>query len=697
MGPARTNNKEDWRPAPDNYEPRSLPGFLDPLIEQLAEKVHDKWAERRITEGWSFGPRRDDERKTTPNLVPYFQLTEVEKAYDRATAMATIRNLYAAGYQVVQAQGEIGAADDDTELVEGFLAKPQTRRFDEADLLWRSKPAEYWRRNVGLLDRLARMASDAGWPLLTYDIVSRTLASTGPDSPALSEAEEARLRYLAVLSLMEVGALERASEELAKIGDDGWIQGDLQGLRGRLAKMRGLRAKSDYESREYFRLAHDIYDTAYREACEEFLKRKSAAAGASAYYLGVNAATMSGWGGDSDHAARLAVEVLEICQELETGGAAKPGQDAWLEATRGEAHLLRKSLPQAAAAYRAAAGALHKQWRPLLSMRRQALETAQRTGVCRDEVESWFTMPQICVRGFPGSPDEVPARGAIVFFYVREADQLAEAVAMAPACAEFHLCVELSHAAFRASLDEHQLQQLLQLESASTQIIGREDQFVMGEQTTPELARLLFRGAVLLRAHELDLPATGLPAREPCLSGSSAPYRALVCADAKGYSRLDNEMLKTFVRDFLGCVGKVVDRFRDRTVTIKTAGDGLFAVFRDLGDAVSFSLLLRDAVARTDWAARGLPADLGLRISLDAGTMLEFTDPVSRHTDVAGQLVNRAARIEPITPVNQVYVSRTLASLALALDVTGVRFEYAGETSLPKGFGSLQLYHLTSA
>ena len=105
----------------------------------------------------------------------------------------------------------------------------------------------------------------------------------------------------------------------------------------------------------------------------------------------------------------------------------------------------------------------------------------------------------------------------------------------------------------------------------------------------------------------------------------------------------------------------------------------------------------RVAVARTDWAERGLPADLGLRISLDAGTMLEFTDPVSRHTDVAGQLVNRAARIEPITPVNQVYVSRTLASLALALDVTGVRFEYAGETSLPKGFGSLQLYHLTSA
>ena len=33
---------------------------------------------------------------------------------------------------------------------------------------------------------------------------------------------------------------------------------------------------------EYFRAAHEIYNTAYKEACEEFLKRRSAAAGASA-------------------------------------------------------------------------------------------------------------------------------------------------------------------------------------------------------------------------------------------------------------------------------------------------------------------------------------------------------------------------------------------------------------------------------
>jgi len=457
MDHASAEKTDDWRPAPDKNEARALPGFLDPLIEHLAEKVHDKWAERRIAEGWTFGSQRDDERKTTPNLVPYIELTEVEKAYDRATAMATIRNLYAAGYRVVQAQGEAGTGENETALVEAFLANPQSRRFEEADLLWRSKPAEYWRRNAGLLEQLARVASDAGWPLLAYDMVSRTLASTSPDSPALPEAEEARLRYLAVLSLMEVGALERAAEELAKIRDDRWIAGDLQGLRGRLAKMRGLRAKSSEEAREFFRAAQEIYDSAYTGAHKEFLSGKSGAAGATAYYLGINAATMSAWAGDSNAAARRAEEVLEICEALEAGAAAKPGKDAWLEATRGEAHLLRKSLPQAAAAYRAAAGALHKQWRPLLSMRRQALETAKRTGVPREEVESWFTMPQICVRGFPGSPGEAPARGSIVFFYLRDACQLTEAAAMAPACAEFHLCVERSHASFRGDLDERQL------------------------------------------------------------------------------------------------------------------------------------------------------------------------------------------------------------------------------------------------
>lgn len=697
MESPRQSSAGAWRPAPEPSDQQPLPDFLAPLIEHLAEKVHDKWADRRIAEGWTYGPRRDDERKQTPNLVPYDKLTEVEKAYDRATAAATVRSLYAAGFHLVPDKGEEKTESGETTPVENFLADPGARRLEEADLLWRSKPPEFWRRHSALLVRVARTASDAGWPLLAYDMVSRTLALTGPDAPGLPEADEAQLRYLSVLSLMEVGALERAADELAKIESDRLVEGDLQGLRGRLAKMRGLRAKSTAEASGYFREAQQIYASAYRAAMEAYHRDRSESAGSAAYYLGINAATLAAWAGDDATAQKLAGEVLQTCDEMAAANPKTSAGNPWLQATRGEAYLLRRSAQDAGAAYRAAAGALRKQWRPLLSMRRQALETAKRMGVAREEVERWFDMPQICVRGFSGSPEAEPPRGSIVFFFLRDPRQLPDALALAPACAEFHLCLEQPHAAFRASLDQKQLAMLDRLEASCTRIIGRKDQFVMGEQTTPALARLLFRGAILLRAQELDLPAAGLPSLEDCLRDSGASYRALLCADAKGYSRLDNTMLKTFVRDFLGCVAKVSERYRDRTVTVKTAGDGLFAVFRDLGDAVRFSLELRDAVAKTDWARLGLPADLGLRISLDAGPMLEFTDPVTGRTDVAGRLVNRAARIEPITPVNHVYASRTLASLALALGVPGVRFEYAGETPLPKGFGAFQLYHLTAA
>lgn len=697
MEPPRQIPPQPWHPAPEPADAKPLPPFLAPLIERLAEKVHDKWAERRVAEGWTYGPHRDDAKKQTPNLVPYANLTEVEKAYDRATAEATIRNLYAAGFHIVADNGGEGPANEESATVENFLADPRARRFEEADLLWRSKPAEFWRRHPSLLLRIARLASDGGWPLLAYDMVSRTFAAAGPGSRDLPEAEEAQLRYVAALSLMEVGALERAAEEIAKIGSGRLVEGDLQGLRGRLAKMRGLRAKSPEEAKGHFREARDIYAQAYGEAREAFRRDRSETAGSAAYYLGINAATMSAWAGDAGAADKVAGEVLEVCAALEEMDSAKAGGNAWLQATRGEAHLLRKSAGEAGAAYRAAARALRNQWRPLLSMRRQAIETAERTGMSREEVGGWFEMPQICVRGFRTPHEPAPPRGSIVFFYLRDAAQLADAAALAPDCAEFHLCIEKPHAAFRAGLDAEHTALLDRVEASCTRIIGRKDQFVMGEQTTPELARLLFRGAVLLRSQELDIPPHGLPSLEECLDGSGTSYRALLCADAKGYSRLDNTMLKTFVRDFLGCVAGVVDRYRGCTVTVKTAGDGLFAVFRDLGDAVRFSLELRDAIARADWAALGLPADLGLRISLDAGPMLEFTDPVTGNTDVAGRLVNRAARIEPITPVNHVYASRTLASLALALGVPGVRFEYAGETPLPKGFGAFQLYHLTAA
>jgi hypothetical protein len=70
------------------------------LTEQLAENAHDVWARQRLAEGWTFGPARDDVTRKHPDLVPYAELPDSEKQYDRATAMETLRAVVALGYRI---------------------------------------------------------------------------------------------------------------------------------------------------------------------------------------------------------------------------------------------------------------------------------------------------------------------------------------------------------------------------------------------------------------------------------------------------------------------------------------------------------------------------------------------------------------------------------------------------------------------
>ena len=77
-----------------------LPASLEGLLERLAENTHDVWATTRIAQGWSYGPTRDDGKKRHPCLVPYSQLPESEKEYDRLTAIQTLKAIIALGYRI---------------------------------------------------------------------------------------------------------------------------------------------------------------------------------------------------------------------------------------------------------------------------------------------------------------------------------------------------------------------------------------------------------------------------------------------------------------------------------------------------------------------------------------------------------------------------------------------------------------------
>lgn len=70
------------------------------LGEKIAENVHDVWAEGRVKEGWTYGEMRNDELKQHPCLVPYGDLSDSEKEYDRNTAMETLKLIMKLGYKI---------------------------------------------------------------------------------------------------------------------------------------------------------------------------------------------------------------------------------------------------------------------------------------------------------------------------------------------------------------------------------------------------------------------------------------------------------------------------------------------------------------------------------------------------------------------------------------------------------------------
>jgi len=71
------------------------------LRELLAKNSHDVWAIGRIADGWKYGPKRNDDRKENPCLVPYEDLPESEKEYDRSMAMETLKAILALGYRIL--------------------------------------------------------------------------------------------------------------------------------------------------------------------------------------------------------------------------------------------------------------------------------------------------------------------------------------------------------------------------------------------------------------------------------------------------------------------------------------------------------------------------------------------------------------------------------------------------------------------
>lgn len=97
----KTNN---YTPNPIDTSSVELPREVMELAELMAQNVHEVWAQTRIEQGWTYGTTRNDELKQHPCIVPYDELPESEKEYDRHTAIETLKTLTAMGWKLVKTE-----------------------------------------------------------------------------------------------------------------------------------------------------------------------------------------------------------------------------------------------------------------------------------------------------------------------------------------------------------------------------------------------------------------------------------------------------------------------------------------------------------------------------------------------------------------------------------------------------------------
>lgn len=90
----------DYKPSPKDLSEIPLTDEIIKLSNIIAENVHEIWAKARMEEGWRYGELQNEKMKTHPCLIPYNELPESEKAYDRNTALNTLKLLIKLGFKI---------------------------------------------------------------------------------------------------------------------------------------------------------------------------------------------------------------------------------------------------------------------------------------------------------------------------------------------------------------------------------------------------------------------------------------------------------------------------------------------------------------------------------------------------------------------------------------------------------------------
>jgi len=722
------------------------------ITELLARNTHELWSTQRLGEGWEYGPQRDDAKKQHPGLVPYEDLPESEKEYDRVISVGVIKTLLALGYRIEtgEMENQATAAIDDSNL---SLVMESLKNSSQLNL---SSLQQIRRETINIeppMPDIYRVLGESilnlGEPLMAYDILAEGLHNWPND---------VRLQQLTALALARSGAVHKANGMLLQLVESGNGDGETISLLARTEKDLWQQADDRDAANRHLALAAERYKQAYLNS--------------GSYYPGINAATMTLLLGEREEARAIAAEVREKCfQELPPG---KPTSgDYWLLATLGEAALILGDRSAAEDWYSQAVELGRGQFGQLSSTRRNATSILQHVGGDLDLIKKWFQIPRVVV--FSGHIIDTPDRSTPRFpaeleskVYEAIRDRLVKLdarlgyasaacgsdilflEALAELGGELHIVLPYEREQFiKESVDVIPAGNWRQrfhriMERATETIVPA--YYNLSEQSNAiyEYTNRVLYGLAKMRSEQLDTELVPLAVWNGQPGGiggtataveywrqwqeeveivdlesllrsnvsnapidleqraiSSLPPRseersimALLFGDVKGYSKLKENQICPFVRHFLGGVAELEATSAYKSVAKNTWGDGLYYVFTSVRDAGLFALELCDFVQSTDWAKVGLPKDFNLRIGLHAGPVHRYINPITETVGYGGTHVNHAARIEPIAPPGKVYASREFAAIASSEGVEDFACDYVGQTPLAKGYGTFPTYHV---
>ena len=380
-----------YQPKPVDTSRVKLPPYVGKLAERLAENVHEVWALSRLAEGWSYGPLRSDDLKQHPCLVPYDELPESEKEYDRGTALESIKTLLALGYSLDPGQRG-GQETEDAGLAQECSpdgpVDPSAQDLKTLTETWRVHKLEDWAASPELYEATAERFLKFGEPLLAYDAAEEGLRLW---------PRQVRLHQLVALALFRSKATERALVELQELYDQGYRDEETMGLLARAHKDLADRTDDPERKRQYWQSAYELYHRAAQET--------------GGYYTGINAATLAKILGRDQEAAELALGVRGSCQEDLAACQAEGGDAYWSVATLAESALILNNLQEAEDYYQQAVHLAGNRFGDVASTRRNArllMDGLDLGHEDRARLEGCFQVPGVVV--FSGHMLDRPGR-----------------------------------------------------------------------------------------------------------------------------------------------------------------------------------------------------------------------------------------------------------------------------------------------